>query len=133
MGGKSREILKKVSTECVDGLLSNGLNAKFPDGGFYCFVDFKNTKKGFELSEKMEGKDDHHQRLIKDNFFEHVLRESGVAVLGGHHFGTMARSLFFRLSFVDFDGAEALKNPNNDKIFDKMKYGIDAIGKYMNS
>eukprot|EP01083_Nonionella_stella_P056599 148935_1 len=129
----AREVLKHVSDMTVDGLASYNLFSVRPDGGFYCFVNTNETKKGSELSDKLNGKDPITMERYVDKFYNEILRESGVAVLPGYHFQTMPQDGFFRLSFVDFDGAEALKNPNNEKVYDQIKYGVERIGQYMNS
>ena len=48
------------------------------------------------------------------DFCQALLNESGVAVLPGSDFGFPVEKLIFRLSFVDFNGAEFLKVNNSD-------------------
>ena len=94
----SQEILKVVATYVHKQLQAMHINMPAADGGFYLFPNFEH----YRLSLQANG--------IKSSaeLCEHLLNESGVALLPGVAFGRPAEELTARLSFVDFDGAAAL-------------------------
>ncbi|MEL6973137.1 MAG: hypothetical protein AAFO02_23435 [Bacteroidota bacterium] len=68
------------------------------DGGFYLFPNFENHRAALAANGV----------LTSTALCEHLLDQSGVALLPGVAFGRPSEELTARLSFVDFDGAAAL-------------------------
>ena len=71
------------------------------------------------------------------NFCKTLLDEAGVAVLPGSDFGFPIEKLIFRLSYVDFNGAEFLKVSDQDiteenlsKYAPKVVEGVEQIIKF---
>lgn len=94
----SRRVLHSIATAIVGRMQDAGFKLKMPDGAFYLFPDFAPFK------EKL------HQRGIttSQQLCEHILKDTGVAMLPGEAFGRPPEELTVRLAFVDFDGAKAL-------------------------
>jgi aspartate aminotransferase len=71
----------------------------FPKGGFYLFPDFKDYK------EKLKSRGIKTSREL----CEHLLEETGIAILPGRDFGRVPEELTARLAYVNFDGKKALE------------------------
>lgn len=94
----ARRILAMLGRETAGILREGGILVNDPVGGFYHFIDFT------RLENKL------HARDIMDSpsFCEALLQETGVAILPGEDFNRPPAELSARLSYVDFDGANAL-------------------------
>ncbi|MCX9084836.1 MAG: aminotransferase class I/II-fold pyridoxal phosphate-dependent enzyme [Candidatus Methanoperedens sp.] len=94
----ARRILSTLGNICQKILVDAGLRVHPPEGGFYLLLDFT------PLAEKLA------QRGIKDSvtLCERLLQETGVAVLPGAVFERPPEELTARLSYVNFNGANAL-------------------------
>jgi aspartate aminotransferase len=93
-----RRILKFIALRITKMLLDANIKTHFPDGAFYLFIDFSNHSdklelRGIETSAKL---------------CEHLLNETGVAILPGVAFMRREDELTARLAYVNFDGAKAL-------------------------
>ena len=93
-----RRILAGLGQRCAESLERAGARVRPPVGAFYLFPDF--SPFGQRLAE----------RGIQDSnsLCEHLLEETGVAVLPGIAFQRPAEELTARLAYVNFDGAKAL-------------------------
>lgn len=103
-----RRILAAVGETVVDRLTSAGVKVQPPSGGFYVFPDFSGFRERLAARGITES----------DVMCERLLEEAGVALLPGVDFLRAATDLTARLSFVDFDGGEALEASR--------KIGLDA-------
>ena len=122
---ESTKILKAVGTYVYENLKSNKVNINKPQGGFYLMPEFLN--KSFSTSSEM---------------CNHLLKETGVALLPGSDFGFNKKKMLARLSFTDFNGQEFMNNiKKNEKINDnlvlkfapKIKEGVDKLKKWSES
>ena len=121
---KSRFILHFVSSCLHKELISVGVKALKPTGGFYILCDFsKVLRKSDNITSDQE-------------LSNYLLEKLGVASLPGSDFGLAKEKMILRLAFVDFDGERALnfkKNKNkleiNDykKLFPMVYEGISRI------
>ena len=111
--------------EPYENLKSNTINVAKPEGGFYLFPEFTNTK--FSSSSEM----------CKD-----ILNKTGVALLPGSDFGLSSSKMMARLSYTDFDGSNFLKNTSGSKKLDKASLeklapnivdGVSKIKEWSNS
>lgn len=96
---QSRRILAALGRFIAGRLREVGAYVPDPEGAFYLFPDFG------ALSEKLRHRGIETSPLL----CEAILDETGVALLPGSAFGRPADELTVRLSYVDFDGAKALK------------------------
>jgi len=105
---RARRILSALGNR-LDGMLREaGALGPKPEGGFYLFPDFTGiaarlARRGVETSVALCAR---------------ILEETGVAILPGSAFGRDPRELTARLSYVDFDGGQAMaadeaSGPNN--------------------
>jgi aspartate aminotransferase len=94
----ARRILSTIGQNCHKILVDAGLRIHPPEGGFYLFLDFT------PLADRLA------KRGIKDSITlcERLIQETGVAVLPGLVFERPAEELTARLSYVNFNGANAL-------------------------
>jgi len=120
-----KKILSFMGNYVYKNLKSNTINVTKPEGGFYLFPEFTNTK--FSSSSAM----------CKD-----ILNKTGVALLPGSDFGLDNNKMSARLSFTDFDGDSFLKNILGSKKLDDAdlkKYapnivdGVSALKEWSNS
>ena len=105
---KVNKILSFVGNYVYENLKSNSIDISKPEGGFYLFPEFKNTK--FSSSVEMCGD---------------ILNKTGVALLPGSDFGLDKNKMIVRLSYTDFDGVSFLENTSGSKNLDK-----DDLQKY---
>lgn len=94
----SRRVLGALGRWCQKRLEDAKLDCVKPTGAFYLFPDFEAHRerlagRGIETSTQL---------------VEHLLEETGVAILPGSDFGRDDSELTARLAYVDFDGEEAL-------------------------
>ena len=94
----SRKILTALGAYVAGTLRSAGVMVHDPEGGFYVLPDFSQLRDG--LSRRGIT---HSAELT-----EAVLTETGVAFLPGDCFGRDPKELTARMSYVDFDGTQAL-------------------------
>jgi aspartate aminotransferase len=94
----ARRILSTLGNMCQKILVDAGLRVHAPEGGFYLLLDFT------PLAEKLA------KRGIRDSvtLCERLIQETGVAVLPGSVFELPPEELTARLSYVNFNGANAL-------------------------
>jgi aspartate aminotransferase len=95
----SRKVLKSVGQGVSALLTENHIPHPVPKGGFYLFPNFEHYRaslagRGIRTSEEL---------------CEQLLNETGIALLPSSDFGFPEEFLGARLSYVDFNGAEALK------------------------
>lgn len=94
----SRRILGVLGRHCAKKLADARVEVTTPKGAFYLFLDF--AAHAESLKERgVETSKDLCRRLLED---------TGVALLPGCDFGRPEEELTARLSYVDFDGAQAL-------------------------
>ena len=94
----SRRILRGLGQLLYKKLTDAQVNLASPDGAFYLFPDFGHYQK--QLNAK--------GIYSSSQLSECLLKETGIAALPGSDFGRPAQELNLRLSYVDFDGAQAL-------------------------
>lgn len=94
----SRRILKALGNFISDKLLAANISHPRPEGGFYLFVNFEFYRKKLATLG------------IKNSatLCNHILQETGVAMLPGNNFGRPEEELTVRLAFVNFDGKKVL-------------------------
>jgi len=97
---KSKKILHVIAHYVYEQLKQLDVDMIEPEGGFYLMPDFTRM-----LHKKFKNSKD---------FCKTLLDEAGVAVLPGSDFGFPIEKLIFRLSYVDFNGAEFLKVTDTD-------------------
>ena len=113
-----KKILSFVGNYVYENLNSNVINIAKPEGGFYLFPEFTNTK--FSSSSEM----------CRD-----ILSKTGVALLPGSDFGIEQNKMLARLSYTDFNGVDFLKNTSGGKKLDNddlKKYApnvVDGVSK----
>jgi aspartate aminotransferase len=95
----SRRILKAIAKVLVDKLRDMGIDIPLPQGAFYLFPDFEPYKEKL----KKQG------ILTSEDLCKKLLEETKVAILPGSDFGRQPEELTARISYVDFDGTNALK------------------------
>ncbi|MBK7406766.1 MAG: aminotransferase class I/II-fold pyridoxal phosphate-dependent enzyme [Saprospirales bacterium] len=96
---QARRILRILGKTLHTELHDMGITAPKPQGGFYLFPDFGRYR------ERLLGKGIHNSQLM----CERLLEETGVALLPSLDFGRPSEELTARLSYVDFDGEQALE------------------------
>ncbi|MDT7831255.1 aminotransferase class I/II-fold pyridoxal phosphate-dependent enzyme [Flavobacteriaceae bacterium S356] len=94
----SSAILKGVSAFMYDEFTKVGVQCTRSEGAFYMVIGFNTFKK--QLSEM--------NVRTSSNLAHYILEHFGVAMLPGVDFGFQEEELFFRLAFVDFDGANVM-------------------------
>ena len=95
---QSRRILKVLGHYIMWRLRECGAIVSAPQGAFYLFPDFEPYREALRA----------RGILTSQEFCEHLLEETGVAVLPGSVFGRPRDELSVRIAAVDFDGARAL-------------------------
>ncbi|MCU7845650.1 MAG: aminotransferase class I/II-fold pyridoxal phosphate-dependent enzyme [Candidatus Thiodiazotropha sp. (ex Monitilora ramsayi)] len=99
-----RKILAVLSHHAYETLSTAGATMNRSAGGFYLFPSFEAMGNQLRAREMKTG-----QALC-----EHLLDESGVAILPGHCFGRPAAELSARIAVVDFDGVHALSQAQTE-------------------
>jgi len=94
----ARRVLSTLGNECHQILAGAGVRVHPPQGGFYLFLDFTPladilSKNGINDSKAL---------------CERLLQEKGVAMLPGSDFERPYNELTARLSYINFNGANAL-------------------------
>ena len=110
---KTTNILQAVGMYVYENLRSNKVLINPPQGGFYLMPEFINKK--YKTSSDM---------------CVAILKETGVALLPGSAFGFKPNKMLVRLSFIDFDGSNFLKNISTEKNISKSdveKYAPNVV------
>lgn len=94
----ARRILAVLGMRCASMIREAGISVFDPVGGFYLFLDFNG------LGDRMAQRGIHDSPALCD----HLLEDTGVALLPGEAFGRPREELTARMAYVDFDGARAL-------------------------
>ncbi len=97
-----RRILRSVGRKLMSLFKDSEVNVLSPQGGFYLFPDFK------EYDEKLKSRG----ITTSHEFCEHLLEETGIAILPGRDFGRVPEELTARLAYVNFEGKKALEAAN---------------------
>ena len=95
---QSRRILRALGHYCACRLQAAGAHVDRPDGAFYLFPDFT----PMDAALRARG------LTTSTALCEHLLEETGVAILPGAAFGRPDDELTARLAYVNFDGEHAL-------------------------
>ena len=95
----SRRILRALGNHVNNRLRNLHVYMPKPEGGFYLFPDFSRYKERLMI-QGIHNSGDLCNKLLAD---------TGVALLPSFDFGRPSNELTARLSYVDFDGADALK------------------------
>lgn len=106
--GYCRDILGLVGQACAGILKEVEIITKYPQGGFYIFIDFENYRDQLENKGITTGKE----------LCDRILDDTGVAILPGIEFMRKEDELSARIAFIDFDGKSVLE--------DVYSYGFDA-------
>ena len=95
---RARRVLRSLGHTVAWKLRGVGVEVSVPQGGFYVFPDFGDFRETLA------------RRGIRDSdsLCRQLLADTGVAILPGSVFGRPPEELTARISFVDFDGAQAL-------------------------
>lgn len=93
-----RRIFRELSGRCAEMFRESGARVHPPEGGFYLFPDYSPLadnleKRGIASSKKL---------------CEAILNEKHVAAVPGSAFSRPCEELTLRMSYVNFDGANAL-------------------------
>jgi aspartate aminotransferase len=99
----ARRILAALGRRCTDILCDGGIRVFPPVGGFYLFLDFS------ACAERLAEMGIRTGAALCD----HLLAETGAAILPGSAFARSRDELTARLSYVNFDGARALAASEN--------------------
>ena len=108
-----KKILSFTGNYVYENLKSSVINITKPEGGFYLFPEFTNTK--FSSSSEM---------------CSDILNKTGVALLPGSDFGLDSKKMLARLSYTDFDGSNFLRNSLGSKKLDNAdlkKYALNIV------
>jgi len=95
----SRRILSALGRYIYGRLSSTGVSIEPPEGGFYMFPNMEHIKKSLSS----------YGVKTSSQMCEALLNDTGVATLPGSCFGRCESELSLRLSYVNFDGANALR------------------------
>jgi aspartate aminotransferase len=93
-----RRVLRALGGWSAQCLRKAGVLVDQPAGAFYLFADFSTHAEALAA----------HGIATSAALCEHLLEETGVAILPGTAFGRPVAELTARLAYVDFDGARAL-------------------------
>lgn len=96
---QTRRILRSIGGKLMSLFKDSDVHVLSPQGGFYLFPDFKRFGEKF----KSRGITTSH------GLCEHLLEETGIAILPGEDFGRLPEELTARLAYVNFDGKRALE------------------------
>jgi aspartate aminotransferase len=92
-------ILRSIGKKLISLFKTTAVDVLSPHGGFYLFPDFK------EYGKKLQSLG----ITTSHAFCEHLLKETGIAILPGMDFGRAPEELTARLAYVNFDGKKALE------------------------
>ncbi len=104
----SSAILKGVSGYMYDEFSKIGIQCTKSEGAFYMVIGFNTFKK--QLADK--------GIYTSSELAHYILEQFNVAMLPGVDFGFQEEELFFRLAFVDFDGAAVLEAYQKESMID---------------
>ena len=114
---QARRILRSIGSKLVSLLKNVEVEVPLPQGGFYLFPDFKKYSEKLRITTSSE-------------FCEHLLQETGVAILPGRDFGRAPEEMTARLAYVNFDGKKALEAasqiPDEQSLNDDFLYAYCA-------
>jgi aspartate aminotransferase len=114
---QARRILRSIGSKLVSLLKNVEVEVPLPQGGFYLFPDFKRYREKLRITTSPE-------------FCEHLLQETGVAILPGRDFGRAPEEMTARLAYVNFDGKKALEAasqiPDEQSLNDDFLYAYCA-------
>jgi aspartate aminotransferase len=96
----SRKILKFLARVLTAKLEHMHVTFPKPEGAFYIFPNFEYYR------EKLEQKGIY----TSVEFCDHLLEDTGIAMLPGSDFGRQPEELTARIAYVDFDGEKALRS-----------------------
>ncbi len=127
---KSRKVLKAIGQYVSRQLQAMNAPHPAPLGGFYLFPNFEAYRENLEA------------RGIRtsEEFCRRLLDETGVALLPASDFGFPKSFLATRLSYVDFDGEQALRWAETDDTLDgpfleacaqKIQRGLERLGDWL--
>ena len=94
----ARQILRALGTWSSERLTAAGALCHRPEGGFYLFPDFHGQ------AARLRERGIHNGEAL----CEHLLADTGVAILPGSDFGRPCGDWTARLAYVDFEGELAL-------------------------
>lgn len=97
---RMKNVLKAVGLFSYEVLKEGNVKVHKPSGGFYLYVDFENFRDQLAKNGVTDSK----------SMCDHLLKKNHVALLAGKHFHEEDSCLRARLSYVDFDGTEAIEN-----------------------
>ena len=95
---QSQRILGALGRHCAHRLHEAGTWVDLPEGAFYLFPDLT------PLAASLHARGIH----TSETLCEHLLDDTGVAILPGSAFGRPSDELTVRLAYVNFDGEKAL-------------------------
>jgi aspartate aminotransferase len=95
----SRRILRALGLHLYERLKEINVFTPRPEGGFYLFPDFSHYQEALSKRGVYSSAD----------LCDQLLERMGVALLPSYDFGRPSEELTARLSYVDFDGEQALK------------------------
>jgi aspartate aminotransferase len=114
---RQTDILKEIGTYCAERLSLSGIRVHQPEGGFYIFPDFA------LLTERLHTKG----IFTSVELCQHLLKDTGVALLPASAFGFEHNHLSVRLAFVDFENPLAKSNFDLKTDCPNVVEGIDKI------
>ena len=115
---QSRRILKALGRHCARRLQDAGARVDVPEGAFYLFPDLT------PLAASLHARGIHTSEAL----CEHLLDDTGVAILPGSAFGRASEEFTVRLAYVNFDGEKALAAA--DDVPDPAVLGDDFLKTY---
>ncbi len=125
---RCRKVLKAVAKAVSSQLEQSNISHPLAGGGFYMLPDFEHYRK--QLAARGV--------VSSEQLCAQLLEQTGVALLPGTAFGMPADQLLARLSYVDFDGQQALGiSPESleaeglSQIAGHMLEGIEKMGSWL--
>jgi aspartate aminotransferase len=101
---KSRRVLRYLAKIIRQKLTAAHIDVPAPNGGFYLFPNFSHYR------EKLASKG----ILTSVELCEHLLEDTGVALLPGIDFGHQPEELLARMAYVDFNGQAVLEKVESE-------------------
>lgn len=102
---RARKILSVLGKAC-NKILNRGISNPDPHGGFYLFPDFSRYR------EKLNAKEIYDVQSM----CARLLEETGVATLPGSEFGCSLFEYTLRLSYVNFNGHDAMEAAKHEEV-----------------